>query len=157
MIFLFLGSSLAHLEPELELFEVDDIGVDGDGDLSYHYLPNWAQYARGPICLEPKTTHFKRGFPYRKFTKCQAPMIKILPKAQRTRGLRSACQSNLFRSYHKFKHKSWSNFIFRILTRHQLQNINQTSDDQHFKGSFWAFLAILGVSKMALRVPESKF
>ena len=24
---------LAHLEPELELFEVDDIGVDGDDDL----------------------------------------------------------------------------------------------------------------------------
>ena len=24
---------LAHLEPELELFEVDDIGVDGDNDL----------------------------------------------------------------------------------------------------------------------------
>ena len=27
------GSSLAHLEPELELFEVDDIGDDGDDDL----------------------------------------------------------------------------------------------------------------------------
>ena len=39
MIFLFLGSSLAHLEPELELFEVDNIGDDGDDDLSYHYLP----------------------------------------------------------------------------------------------------------------------
>ena len=26
-------SSLAHLEPELELFEVDDIGDDGDDDL----------------------------------------------------------------------------------------------------------------------------
>ena len=33
MIFLFFGSSLAHLEPELELFEVDDIGDDGDDDL----------------------------------------------------------------------------------------------------------------------------
>ena len=31
---------LAHLEPELELFEVDDIGDDGDDDLSYHYLLN---------------------------------------------------------------------------------------------------------------------
>ena len=29
----FFGSSLAHLEPELELFEVDDIGDDGDDDL----------------------------------------------------------------------------------------------------------------------------
>ena len=39
-------------------------------------------------------------------------VLKTLPKAQRTRGLSS---------YHKFKHKSWSNFIFRISTKHQLQ------------------------------------
>ena len=32
------GSPLAHLELELELFEVWD---DGDDDLSYHYLPNF--------------------------------------------------------------------------------------------------------------------
>ena len=51
----------------------------------------------------------------------------ILPKAQRTQGLSSAYQSNLFRSNHKFKHKSWSTFIFRISTKHQLQNLNQTS------------------------------
>ena len=43
---------------------------------------------------------------------------KTLPKAQRTRGLSS---------YHKFKYKSWSNFILRISTKHQLQNLNQTS------------------------------
>ena len=43
---------------------------------------------------------------------------KTLPKAQRTRGLSS---------YHKFKHKSWPNFIFRISTKHQLQNHNETS------------------------------
>ena len=42
---------------------------------------------------------------------------KTLPKAQRTRGLSS---------YHKFKHKSWSNFIFRISTKHLIQNLNQT-------------------------------
>ena len=41
--------------------------------------------------------------------------IKTLPKAQRTRGLSS---------YHKFKHKSWSNFIFRISTKPQLENIS---------------------------------
>ena len=35
---------------------------------------------------------------------------ETLPKAQRTRRLSSAYQSNLFRSYHKFFHKSWSNF-----------------------------------------------
>ena len=52
--------------------------------------------------------------------------VKTLPKAQRTRGLSSAYQSNFFRSYHKFLHKSWSN-IFRISTKHQLQNLNQTS------------------------------
>ena len=39
MIFLVFGSSLAHIEPELELF--DDISDDGDDDLSYHYLPNF--------------------------------------------------------------------------------------------------------------------
>ena len=47
---------------------------------------------------------------------------KTLPKAQQTRGL-----SDLFRSFHKSKHKSWSNFIFRISTKHQLQNLKQTS------------------------------
>ena len=34
-----------------------------------------------------------------------------------------AYQSNFFRSYHKFLHKSWSNFVFRISTKHQL-NLN---------------------------------
>jgi len=53
--------------------------------------------------------------------------MKTLPKAQRTRGLSSSYQNNLLRSYHEFKHKSWSSFIFRILTKHQLQNFNQTS------------------------------
>ena len=43
---------------------------------------------------------------------------ETLPKAQRTRGLSS---------YHKYKHKFWSNFIFRISTKHQLQNLNLTS------------------------------
>ena len=32
---------LAHSEPELERFEADDIGNDGDDDLSQHYLPNF--------------------------------------------------------------------------------------------------------------------
>ena len=31
---------------------------------------------------------------------------KTLPKAQRTRGLSSSCQSSFLRSYHNFKHKS---------------------------------------------------
>ena len=37
------GSPLAHLEPELKLFEVDDFGDDGDDDLSHHYHPNFKQ------------------------------------------------------------------------------------------------------------------
>ena len=41
--FPFFVSSLAHLEHELELFEVDDIGDDGEDDLSHHYLPNFKQ------------------------------------------------------------------------------------------------------------------
>ena len=45
-------------------------------------------------------------------------MSETLPKAQRTRGLSS---------YHKFKQRSWSSCIFRISTKHQLQNLNQTS------------------------------
>ena len=48
-------------------------------------------------------------------------LTKTLPKAQRTRGLSSSCQSNFLRWYHKFKHKSWSHFIFRISTKHQLK------------------------------------
>ena len=44
---------------------------------------------------------------------------KTLPKAQRTRGLSSSCQSNFLQSYQKFKHKSWSHIIFRISTKHQ--------------------------------------
>ena len=38
-----------------------------------------------------------------------AALVQTLPKAQRTRGLSSSYQSNYLRSYHKFKHKSWSN------------------------------------------------
>ena len=38
---------------------------------------------------------------------------ETLPKAQRTKGLRSSYQSNFLRSYNKFKHKSWLHFIFR--------------------------------------------
>ena len=54
MIFLFWHiSTLFHLEPELELFELDDIGGDdgddgdnGDDDLSYHYIPTFKQLTR---------------------------------------------------------------------------------------------------------------
>ena len=43
MIFLFFGSSLAHVQPDLQLFELYDIGDDGVDDLSYHNLPNFKQ------------------------------------------------------------------------------------------------------------------
>ena len=33
-------------------------------------------------------------------------------------------------SYHKFSHRSWSYFIFRISTKHLLQNLNQISPSQ---------------------------
>ena len=52
---------------------------------------------------------------------------KTLPKAPRARGLSSSCQSNFLKSYHKFKRKSLSHFIFRISTKNQLKNLNQTS------------------------------
>ena len=48
---------------------------------------------------------------------------KTSPKAQRTRGLSSAYQSNLG---HITSSNTWSNFIFRISTKHQLQNQNVT-------------------------------
>ena len=38
---------LAHLEPELELFEVDDIGNNCDDDLLNHYLPYFRQLLLG--------------------------------------------------------------------------------------------------------------
>ena len=55
-------------------------------------------------------------------------------KAQRTRGLRSFTKltSFLIISYHKFVHKSWSNFSIRILIKLQLQNLNQTSASKYW-------------------------
>ena len=65
---------------------------------------------------------------------------QTLPKAQRTRGLSSSCQSNLLRSHHKFKHKSHHilssesrlsiNSKFQpnisISTKLKIQNLGQT-------------------------------
>ena len=34
-----MASCLAHLEPELKLYEVGEFGNDGDGDLLHHNLP----------------------------------------------------------------------------------------------------------------------
>ena len=51
--------------------------------------------------------------------------VKNIAQVKAAQGLSSAYESNLVKSYHKFKHKSRSNF--RISTRHQLQHLNQTS------------------------------
>ena len=53
--------------------------------------------------------------------------LKTLPKAQRTRGLSSSFQSNFLKLYEELLHKSRSNFIFRILTKNQPQNLYQES------------------------------
>ena len=53
--------------------------------------------------------------------------VNLKSIAKGTTDPRVEYQSNLFRSYQKFKHKSWSNMFFRISTKHQLQNLNQTS------------------------------
>ena len=47
MIFVFLGYSLAHLEPKLQLFEVNDHGDAGNDDLSHHHLQNFSTFRSG--------------------------------------------------------------------------------------------------------------
>ena len=75
-------------------------------------------------------------------------IFKTLPKAQRTRGLSSAYQSNFFRSYHKFLQNSWPNlasesrprssFITtwsissKTMTKLQLQNLAWTSTSKYW-------------------------
>ena len=44
----FFGSPPARLEPELELFEVDDIGNNGDDDLNHHSHYIWEPFPK--IC-----------------------------------------------------------------------------------------------------------
>ena len=55
MIFLCFGSPLAHLEPELELFEVWD---DGEDDLSHHFLSS------ADLMLDICSYFFKSGRTY---------------------------------------------------------------------------------------------
>ena len=65
---------------------------------------------------------FAKSSPKREVRLIKEACFKTLPKAQRTRGLSSSYQRNFLGSYHKVKHKSWSNFVFRISTKHQLLN-----------------------------------
>ena len=46
-------------------------------------------------------------------------IAKTLPKAQRTRGLSSSCQTNILKSYHELNTNL--DHIFRISTKHQLK------------------------------------
>ena len=82
---------------------------------------------KGMIWQLMKSSHFWLISPFKipksklygaldKFLRKILFLVQTLPKAQRTRGLSSSCQSNFLRSYHKFKHKSAST-----------KNLNQTS------------------------------
>ena len=51
MIFLFWGSFQAHLEPKLQLFEVDDHGDAGNDDLSHHHFPNFKHRCQSHFSL----------------------------------------------------------------------------------------------------------
>ena len=83
-----------------------------------HNKGNKSKFTLTFVCNQMWPSYFIKSF---------SLFVRTLPKAQRTRGLSSAYQSNFFRSYLKFLHKSWSKFIFKISTKHQLQNFNQTS------------------------------
>ena len=85
------------------------------------------RYAFYPIMLSrfaeknevrQKYQNFIRGDPY-ELGHCLSDQWKTLPKAQRTRGFSTSCQSNFLKTHQRFKHKSWSHFIFRISTEHQ--------------------------------------
>ena len=82
-------------------------------------------------CNKPSSPSSSSSSPRQSFTpnpptrQCSntatATTFQILPKAQRTRGLSSSFQSNLL------GHITSSNFIFKISTKHSLQNPHQTS------------------------------
>ena len=88
-----------------------------------HNKGNKSKFTLTFVCNQMWPSYFIKSF---------SSFVRTLPKAQRTRGLSSAYQSNFFRSYHKFLHKSWSN-IFRILTKHQLQSLSQISAKRKLK------------------------
>ena len=56
---------------------------------------------------------------------------QTLPKVQRTRRLSSSCQTNFLKSYHKFKHKSWSHL--QNLDKASTKNLNLTSSPLNLK------------------------
>ena len=84
---------------------------------SYSYLAKYARNSRLQFIVSTYELDLNDGKQFQtKFFVSLQLLIITLPKAQRTRGLSSSYQSNFLRSYHNFKHKSWSNFIFRIST-----------------------------------------
>ena len=58
----------------------------------------------GDTCVNVVDTSFEKMHPCWNKSWC---FSQTLPKTQRTRGLSSAYQSKLLRSYHKMKYKSW--------------------------------------------------
>ena len=86
-------------------------------------LRNWPVLVIVPPIPRPTVMHCILIGLFFHFILCASQaQLETLPKAQRTRGLSSSCQSDFLSSYHKFKHKSWSNYIFRISIKHQLLN-----------------------------------
>ena len=59
-----------------------------------------------------------------KVTMCN--IYKTLPKAHRTRGLSSSCQSTFLKSYQKFKHKSWSWLSINKKSQPNNQHLHKT-------------------------------
>ena len=81
--------------------------------------------SRGLITTRGTTwTWLPFGTTWRHFWGNFGRISKALPNAKRNRGLGFAYEIQSFRPYHKFW--SWSNFTFRISTKHQ-QNLNQAS------------------------------
>ena len=83
-------------------------------------------------------------------------IVKTLPKAQRTRGLSSAYQSNFFRSFHKFKDKSRSNLAISCCQLWLLLYVGASFDSSYklstaltalasFDGSYKLSLALIPV------------
>ena len=101
------------------------------------YFPFWRMLFYGAwelLQLECQTTSGKCRHFQRCLILCDSMKTADLLFVSETKhcqrhngGLSSGYQSNFFWSYHKFSYKSWSDFIFKILTKQLLQDLNQIS------------------------------
>jgi len=93
--------------------------------------------------------------------KLQIPIIsENIAKGTTDPRLECSCQSNFFRSYSEVLHKFWSNFIFRILTKHQPQNLKQTSASKYwpkFSFKICTELTLQYLDQALFSKPEQKF